>query len=84
MDDGNEPNHNGIGCFGIIVIVFILYYVTVRWGWNIPFFSNLFKYEGQTAEEWYYDYADAENRYERLKSCIEDYITVDEAIINCE
>ena len=35
--------------------------------------GSLGKYEGQTAKEWYYDYVDAEDRYEEFRSCVTDY-----------
>jgi len=39
--------------------------------------GNLGKYEGQTAKEWYYDYADAEDRYQEFRNCVEVYDNFD-------
>lgn len=37
--------------------------------------GNIGKYEGQTAEEWFNDYDDAEARYQQLYDCVEPYAT---------
>ena len=39
--------------------------------------GNLGKYEGQNAKEWYYDYADAEDRYQKFRDCVEEYDNFD-------
>jgi hypothetical protein len=39
--------------------------------------GNIGKYEGQTAEEWYGNYADVEDRYQQFKNCVEDYDNLD-------
>lgn len=41
-------------------------------------FDGIGKYEGMSAEEWYYEYADAEDRYDQLHSCVEDYVNTEE------
>ena len=41
--------------------------------WMIFAVSNHGKFEGMTAEEWYYEYSDIEQQYTELKSCVEDY-----------
>lgn len=33
------------------------------------------KYEGQTAEEWFNDYDDVEERHQQLHDCVEPYAT---------
>ena len=37
--------------------------------------SSIGKYQGQTAEEWYYDFANAEDKYRELHNCVEPYAT---------
>ncbi len=49
-----KNNSKGLGCFGFILLLAILYFLIVKWHWNIPFVQNFFKFEGQTAEEWYH------------------------------
>lgn len=39
--------------------------------------GSLGKYNGQTAEEWYYDYANAEDRYQKFRECVEEYDSFD-------
>ena len=38
-------------------------------------FGGIGKYEGQTAEEWFNDYDEAEARYQQLHDCVEPYAT---------
>lgn len=58
---------------GIVVIVIAV----VVWGASQLFggIGNIGKYEGQTAEEWFNDYDDAEARYQQLHDCVEPYAT---------
>lgn len=73
----NEKRNGSSGIFFVIVVIFILYFLVVKWGWNIPLFQNLFKYEGRTAEEWFYNYDAAESKYQDLYNCVEPYATAD-------
>jgi len=35
--------------------------------------SSFDSYEGMSAEEWYEEYADADDNYQKLKDCVESY-----------
>lgn len=37
--------------------------------------GSIGKYEGQTAKEWFYDYDEAETRYQELRDCVETFAT---------
>lgn len=43
--------------------------------WSIFFQKDKDKYEGQTAEEWFNDYDEAEAKYQQLHDCVEPYAT---------
>ena len=43
--------------------------------WAIFFHEDT--YEGQTAEEWFNAYDEAESRYEEFRTCVEDYDSFD-------
>lgn len=60
-----EENNN----YGLI---FVLIIVLV---WAIFFHKDT--YEGQTAEEWFNEYDEAESRYEEFRTCVEDYDSFD-------
>ena len=49
--------------FVIILIIALI--------WALFFHKQ--EYEGQTAEEWFYEYDYQVERYERFRSCVEDY-----------
>ena len=50
-------------------------------------FVNSAKFEGRSAKDWYYDSAYWQNRYQNLKSCVEDKShreeTVEEVMRGC-
>lgn len=43
--------------------------------WAIFFHKDT--YEGQTAEEWFNDYDEAESRYQEFRTCVEDFDSSD-------
>lgn len=63
--------------------VFLVVAGIVIWiGWSILSgignrLSSIGKYEGQTAEEWFNDYDEAESSYSQLKDCIDNLPTGD-------
>ena len=49
-----------------------IFFLIIGMALGAIFFSKS-KYEGQTAEEWFNYYSEAESRYHELKNCVEDY-----------
>ncbi|KKS94812.1 MAG: hypothetical protein UV68_C0002G0012 [Candidatus Collierbacteria bacterium GW2011_GWC2_43_12] len=39
--------------------------------------GSIGRYEGQTAEEWFNDYSEMEDKYQQFRSCVEDYDNFD-------
>lgn len=58
---------NGAGWIVLILIGALIW----------AFFFHNDTYEGQTAEEWFNDYDEAEARYEEFRNCVEDYDSFD-------
>ena len=56
----------------IYIIPIIVAVVVIVWA-----ISSLGKFEGQSAKEWYYDYADVEDRYQKFRNCVEEYDSLD-------
>ena len=60
-------NDNSGGGFWLGVIVAVIA-TSLFWG-----IGSKGKYEGQTAEEWFNDYDNAEVKYQTLYDCVEPY-----------
>jgi len=65
MDEGNNSNWIG-GIIGIVIIGAVIWW-----------FSGAGKYEGETAEYWFNAYDEAEAKYDKFRSCVEDYDSFD-------
>lgn len=67
-----ENDNNGWAWILILVILYLVFF-------------HKQKFEGQTAEEWYYEYdyveaekANIEDEYQEFRSCVEDYAYSDD------
>lgn len=63
----------------VVIIPIVIGIIVMAWVVQGIFsgFGNLGKYEGQNAKEWYYDYADVEDRYQKFRDCVEEYDNFD-------
>lgn len=66
MNEGGE----GCGCLTFLIILAILYFLFTGGG-------GICEYEGRTAEEWFNAYDYQLERYEKFRSCVEDYDSLD-------
>lgn len=57
-------------CFYVLIIIGGIWFVGKIFGG----ITGLGKYEGLSAEEWYYEYTYVDDKYEKLYDCVEDYV----------